>query len=159
MLFKLTINHLQNYLTKAKFNPQYQKETDQVYLLQQRMGIEIASFLRLMEGGNLLQIITFVPIKIRKETVNDLARLLHKINRDIDFPGFCMDESSELVFYRIVMPCINQQCDGDILEKHLRAIPIITSSFYKLIAPVIKGEKTYEEMLVNPAASSNDSEQ
>lgn len=157
MHFKLSNNLLQNYLTKCHYQPQFQKETNQVYLLQQQSGIELASFLRIMDDGKLLQIITFVPVKIRRETTGDLGRILHKINRDLDFPGFCMDESTGLVFFRIVIPCLHQQCDGELLESHLKAVPKICSTFYQLIAAVAAGSKTYDELmdqLKSPPVSS-----
>jgi hypothetical protein len=155
MHFKVSNTQLQNFLTKCRYQPQFQQETGQIYLLQQHSGIELASFLRILDDGKLLQVITFIPVKIRSETVNDLGRILHKINRDLDFPGFCMDESTKLVFYRIVMPCLHQQCDGDLLEAHLKAIPKICASFYPLIETIASGSKTYDELISQLASSAS----
>lgn len=151
MHIKANLNHIQNYLTKNQFLPQFQKETNQIFIVNQRLGVETATFLRLLSENKLLQIITFIPLKIRKETLIDLSRLLHKLNRDIDFPGFGMDESTGMVFFRVVMPCLNEQCDGELLLQHLKNVPQATSAFYNLIASIIMGNKTFEELYQSTA--------
>jgi hypothetical protein len=147
MFCPATINQIQAHLEKQGLKPQFQKETNQIYLITLKSGIELVMFLRLLSEGELLQIITFVPVKIRQETLNDLSRLLHKLNRDLDFPGFGIDEDTGIIFFRVVMPCLNRQCDLDILEKHLEAVPKIVVAFYKVIDTIVKGETTFDELL------------
>ncbi|MDR3623584.1 MAG: YbjN domain-containing protein [Chlamydiales bacterium] len=147
MQLKLTLNTLLNYLQNNKFMPQLQADTNQISILFRSATIEFAIFLRLLDEGELLQILIYIPIQLKDETLNDTARLLHKLNHDLDVPGFGISEYAKLIFYRIVMPCPNKICNTDLLNKYLQIGPKACTGLYQLISSIVDGKNTFDELM------------
>src|ERR1700722_19094980 len=100
----LTMDHLREYLIAQKFPVHFQQETNQIYMLYTIGGKEFPLFMRIFGDADLLQLLTFIPCHLHSNATNSLARLLHLLNKELDIPGFGMDEAAKFVFYRVMLP-------------------------------------------------------
>lgn len=147
-MIPLSLESLQDYLSQNEFEVKQQPETDQIYLLFKVQEQEYPVFLRVMDDGELLQILSFIPHSLQTKTIPDVARLLHLFNKEIDIPGFGMDESTaKVVFFRIVLPAIEGTVSGEIVAGYINSIKVITETFYPVILAVSTGAATYEEIV------------
>lgn len=135
------------FLTQHKLNPSVQKETNQVYVVFKIDGQDFPLFFRIYEGEELLQMLIFFPLQLKPERLNPMARMLHLLNKEIDLPGFGMDESVGLVFHRITIPIFNHKIETNLLESYLQAVPKICKQFYPAIAGTALTDLSFEEIL------------
>jgi hypothetical protein len=145
-MITLNLDDIQNFLVQEQFKSQIQKETHQIYLLYKIEGREFPLFLRIFPGGDLLQLIAFIPCHLKAATFGDLGRLLHLINKEMDIPGFGMDEEANLIFYRVMMPSVEKQVHGNHLKRFIQSIEQILKNFGPLIALVAFGGTSFEEI-------------
>ena len=145
--FKLTLNNLFDFLTKDKYLPQLQKETSQIYLLLKTSSLELALFFRIISNAELLQIVTYLPIKVNEECKNDLARLLLKLNNDIDMPGFSLNEPSNLVFFRLVLPCTKKMVCPLMLKQFIDISTNAVVTFIDSIRSISSGKITFDSLM------------
>lgn len=124
-----------------------QEETQQIYLVLKVEQKDYPVFLRIFDEAHLLQIIAFIPCSLDKATVNDMARLLHMLNKEIDVPGFGMDETSEIVFYRLMLPAQHKKMDSEQILEFLRATEQVCGMFTPPIEAIASGQLTLEEIM------------
>lgn len=134
---------VQSKYADAKLQP----ETGQVLLMQKIHEADCPTFLRLVEQGEMLQILTFLPLKLKEKTLPDLARVLHLINKEIDIPGFGIDEESQVMFYRTMLPSSKQKIDEEVLEAYLGSIKMLLETFFPMIMAVNEGIASFKEVL------------
>lgn len=146
-MIELNVENLRNHLKSQNWDPQMQEETGQLYLLFKFQDIEYVMFFRIYEKEDFLQMLLFLPSKIKEGCENDLARLLHRINQGIDMPGYGMNEDARAIFYRIMLPTV----DGQLEEKHIDAILNSLEGLCKMfsvaIIGVAQGKITYEKLI------------
>lgn len=123
-----------------------QAESNQLLIINKIEHVEFPLFVRIMEESDLIQLLLFFPTKIKKETLSDLARALHLLNKELDIPGFGMDEKSDFVYFRALIPCNNNKCDPAIFDKYLNAVQMIGKSFLPLVAATSQGLINFEEV-------------
>lgn len=146
-MIPLTLDSLYSYLSENNQDVKKQPETNQLYVLFKVQDQEYPLFLRVMDEGELLQLLAFMPISLENKTVADVGRLLHLFNKEIDIPGFGMDEAAKVIFYRIVLPSIDKKISGEIVSGYLNSIKVITETFYPVIAAVVMGAATYSDIV------------
>lgn len=146
-MIHLKLEKILDYLQKKGFPAQLQKETNQLVMVFKIADREFPFFLRIFEGGELLQLLAFLPCNTTSNTIADTGRLLHLLNKELDIPGFGLDESTSVVFYRCMIPVQNQQIDEALLEAFLSSIQLVCKSFAPVIAAVAYGSATFEEVL------------
>jgi hypothetical protein len=146
-MIPLSLDSLYEYLTTQKVDVKRQPETKQLYVLNKIHDTEYPTFIRVMDEGELLQILAFMPVSLDPKTVPDLSRLLHLFNKEIDIPGFGMDEASKVCFYRIVLPGLENQISGEIVTGYMNSIHVIIETFFPVIAAVVTGAANYEDIL------------
>lgn len=160
-MIKVSLESLQEHLVKKKFAVKFQPETKQLYMVFQIDKKEYPLFIRILNGSNFVQLLLFFPGNIRPARFNEIARLLHLINKEIDAPGFCIDEESGYVFYRNVIPAVEQKIDPTLLENFINASELLCKSFTPVITNVATGvldfnsvlKRSIEEKKSNPAFS------
>jgi hypothetical protein len=143
---ELTLDNVKELLSK-NHDIQYQEETNQLYMVMKVQGLDFPLFIRVYDEGDLLQLILFIPITLQPSTTPDLARLLHTLNKEIDIPGFGMDESSKVVFYRIMLPSYNKQIEEGLIEMFMSSLPLVAESFAPIIVTAASGNATYDEIM------------
>ncbi len=146
-MIKVSTESLLDFLKESKLDPHHQNETGQIHTLIRIGGKEFPLFIRYQENSALIQLLTFMPVAVKRGTQADLARVLHLLNKELDIPGFGIDEQSETCFYRIVLPYRNQSIEADILSSYLNAIRLICETFGPLIISVAVGSRTFQEVL------------
>ena len=124
-----------------------QNETKQLLTKFSQNGYEYPMFIRQLNGGNLLQVLTFIPCSVESDAFVDLGRLLHMINKELDMPGFCCDEDSKTVFYRTVIPCINGQVDEPLFHAYLSTTQHVCEMFGTIVQAVAIKAMTLDEMM------------
>lgn len=135
------------YLKDKNINAQLQKETNQICIVFKLGEKEYPLFIRIFEGGELLQLLAFLPCNIKEKTAGDTARLLHLLNKEIDMPGFGMDEAASVVFYRQMIPAKDKKVDKTLFDAYLHAAQVVCQSFAPVIAAVAYGAATFQEVV------------
>lgn len=146
-MIPLTLDSLYDYLSKNGFAIKRQPETEQLFILFKVEQQEYPLFFRIMDEGDLLQLLAFMPIGADAKTIADLSRLLHLFNKEIDIPGFGMDEGAKVIFYRVVLPANNKKIEGDIVTGYINSINMITETFFPVIVAVVTGKVTFSEVV------------
>jgi hypothetical protein len=146
-MIPLTIEKLNSALLEKKYNPEKQKETGQIYLTYQAFNQDFPLFIRVVESGDLLQLLLFFPMNLQEKSNPDMARLLHLINKELDIPGFGMDEQMGVIFYRNMLPAMDKKIDGNIVDAYLKSMQTLAETFFPVIAAVAHGSATFEDIL------------
>ena len=144
---KVNEHNLVETLKKLKFEPKVQPETKQVYIVFEHEKREFPIFFRNLHEGELLQLLTFIPTNVDADKVQEVARFLHMLNKELDVPGFCIDEQSLTVFYRLVLPTLKKEFDPEALEAFLNTSQVVCKSFGTVIEALSVGALSLEEIL------------
>jgi len=147
----LQIPALIEHLKAQKLDVKLQEDTGQAFIVfktkMQGQELEFPTFFRIYEEGALLQFLTFIPTMLSVETRGETARLLLAINKELDLPGFGMDEEAGAVFYRIMLPSPDGSIHTNLFESILKAVQEVTKAFSPSIMEVSQGYSTYDELL------------
>jgi hypothetical protein len=147
-MISLTLENLKKSLAKHGYDFSSQQETNQLYTILNIDDQEFALFLRVYKEGDLLQIIAFIPSKITEESKSQVARLLHFYNKELDIPGFGMDEISGAIFFRTMVAAPNRKISEEELTKYLSAVQLACKTFYQSIEAIAIGAMTFDDILV-----------
>lgn len=156
-MIPLELHKIRTHLRSLGIESELQTETNQLCILFKIAERDFPLFIRVYEGGELLQLLGFIPCNTKKETVADTARLLHLLNKEIDLPGFGMDENSEVVFYRCMIPAKDKKIDGNILNSYINATQVVCQSFAAVIAGVAYGAATFDEVVAKSKENKSQS--
>lgn len=146
-MIALSFENIQKHLKKKNIEAEKQAETNQLYVVLKIAEREFPLFIRIFEGGELLQLLTFLPCNTKPSTLADTARLLHLLNKELDVPGFGMDEDSSTVFYRCMIPVQKAQLDEVLFDAYMNSIELVCRSFAPVVVAVAFGAATFEEIL------------
>lgn len=142
--------HLQDLLEFVRRNypdAQIQKETNQILFVLKLHELEFPVFLRLVEQGEILQIIGFFPLKLKAKTIPDIARVLHFINKEVDIPGFGIDEDSDVIFYRVMLPSVNKELNEELVEAYITSLKMLVDTFFPMIMAVNESFATFKDVM------------
>jgi len=134
-------------LKGMNLEPKVQDQTGQIYTVFEHEGGQFPTFFRLLHEGDLIQMITFVPYTVTRTMLGDVGRFLHMINKELDLPGFCLDESSTTVFYRLVLPTSKKEFQQESFEALLNTSRLVITSFATVIAGLAVGATSLDEIL------------
>lgn len=170
-MLNVTPDSLVQFMRKNKYEADIQAETLQVYTIFKINQKEYPLFLRVFDEGHLLQILVFIPCHLepneqfasskkkeqsdshtskhadQKVLVADIARLLHLLNKELDVPGFGMDEVAGVVFYRIMLPTPKKKIESDLLMAFLKTVEHVCQMFSAPIEAVSSGQMTLDQIL------------
>lgn len=138
---------LMEFLNKNNYSADIQKETQQVFTILKIAQRDYPLFLRLFPESQHLQMLLFVPTQLQPDSKYDMARLLHMLNKEMDLPGFGMDEVAGVVFYRLMIPAMHKKIDGELLLGYLKTAQNICELFMGPIEAVAQGHATLDEIL------------
>jgi hypothetical protein len=144
---KVNNKTLKESMDKIGLQAEEQEGSPQLMAKLSQNGTEYPMFVRQLDGGNLLQMLTFVPCTIEQESFFDLSRLLHMINKELDMPGFCCDEDSRTVFYRVVIPCLSNQIDENLLLAYINTTKEICGMFGTIVQAIAINAMSLNEMM------------
>ncbi|MBA3957592.1 MAG: YbjN domain-containing protein [Parachlamydiaceae bacterium] len=146
MMITLNIKQLLEHLRAQNYDAQFQELTHQVYIVFTIDHREFPLFIK--TDGEVLQLMIFMPCRVEQPVVPDLARVLHLINKELDLPGFGMDENQGLVFYRGFIPSSNGKIESDLLDQILHSMIKLAPTFFPLIAYAVSGTATFNKLVV-----------
>lgn len=146
-MMTLNNDNLLKFLKDQGLDAQLQPETNQVYVLYKFFNHDFPLFFRIYEGGEMLQLLVFFPLQIKNTRFDAVGRLLHLLNKEIDIPGFGIDENVGLVFHRIMIPCIDKKVDEKLLGTYVSSIPKICEQFVGTIAGTASSDLNFDEIL------------
>jgi len=134
-------------LEKVEVKASFQEESQQLAATLSFHGSDYPMFIRELSDANLLQMIIFIPCTVQEESADDLARLLHMINKELDMPGFCWDEDSRTVFYRLIIPALQKNCDETLFQVYIETTKRVCSMFGTIIQAIAIGAMSLQEMM------------
>ena len=146
-MLKITQHTLLQELKRLNFEALVQEETNQIYLIFKHERREFPLFIRILHEVELLQLLTFIPTNVKPECLNDLGRFLHMVNKELDVPGFCLDEASGTVFYRLILPTFQKEINPTIFEAFLNTSQVVCKTFSPAIEAIGNGVMTLEEVI------------
>jgi len=129
------------------YDAEFQQETNQVYIIFKEDEREYPLFFRAFEGGELLQLIAFFPVQLEQKVVADVSRLLHLLNKELDVPGFGLDEIGGVIFYRSMLNMENNKIDESLLEKYVTTTRTACKTFGKTIEAVAVSAVTVDDLI------------
>ncbi len=157
-MIKLTYDNLKALLAKESLDAQLQIETNQLYAPLKVGEREFPFFARIFEESGLLQLLVFLPCTVAKDKVPDMGRLLHMFNKELDVPGFGMDEVIGVVFFRCMVPSFQNEVEEGILESFMATFKTVCNSFSPAVEALAAGAITFEQMLAKAAAAQKEAE-
>lgn len=146
-MMKLTHDGIVKLLNERNLKPEYQKDHDQTFIVMNVKSQEVPIFFGIRAEGSLLQLIAYIPFEMHKTTLTEVARLMHILNKEVDMPGFCIDEGQMLMFYRLVVPCLNGEFDERFFNMYLGTIKVALETFMGAILMVSGGQITVDQFL------------
>lgn len=158
-MLKLTNDALLTYFKKQGLDSQIQSETNQIYAPLKSGDREFPFFVRVFEESGLLQLLVFLPCNVPPERVADMARLLHMFNKELDVPGFGMDEMIGVVFFRAMVPSIKGEVSEATVESFLTTFKTVCHSFSPAVEALAAGVITFDEMLAKANAAQKEAEE
>lgn len=153
-MINITLDAIFDHLKKNNYNPQKQTETNQIYVLLKINESEFPLFFRIYDGDNLLQMLTFIPCPLNPNLIGDMARLLHLFNKELDIPGFGMDETAGVIFYRLMIPTPEKKVSKNLLDAYISTFGQICTTFSAPIQAVGYGATTLDEIFAQIKASN-----
>lgn len=170
-MINISPDSLLTFMQKNKYEADIQSDTQQVYTIFKIQQKEYPLFLRVFDNGHLLQLLVFIPCHLEpnenfmptKESkysrsekaqspeqqaiIADVARLLHLLNKELDVPGFGMDEAAGVVFYRLMLPTPKKKIESDLLLAFIKTVEHVCQMFSTSIEAVSSGQMTLNEIL------------
>jgi hypothetical protein len=146
-MIPLEINALLAFIQQQGHAAEIQAETNQIYFPLKAKEQEFPVFMRIFDESGLLQILAFFPCSLEKNTIADTARLLHMFNKELDLPGFGMDELSGVVFFRWMMPTDKKKVSEELLANFITTLKTVCQTFSTVIRAVAAGAVTFEVLL------------
>ncbi|MGE3954948.1 MAG: YbjN domain-containing protein [Parachlamydiales bacterium] len=134
MMIKLTLDNLYTHLKKS-YDAKLQDENKQIHIMLKVGEQEVPLFVGVLHEA-LVQMIAYLPYEMKEGSAGDVARFLHHLNKELDMPGFGMDEKAGLLFYRLVIPCLKPEVDGELVDAHLKTLERALQSVLEGIAAV-----------------------
>ncbi len=153
-MLDVTLDNLIDHLKQKGLDATLQEETQQVLTVLKEEEREYPTFFRIFKESSLLQIICFFPFQVPKDNIAEVARLLHLLNRELDIPGFGLDEKSFVCFFRVMLHIPGKQLDEKILESYLNTFSVVTKTFTKTIEAVAAGAVKMDQILEQAESST-----
>ena len=133
-MLKLDLNALQSHLKKAH-DAKLQAENKQIHIMLKVGDQEVPLFVGILHEA-LVQMIAYLPYEMKEGSMGDVARFLHHLNKELDMPGFGMDEKAGLLFYRLVIPCLKPEVEEELIDAHLKTLERAIQSVLEGISAV-----------------------
>jgi hypothetical protein len=146
-MIKVTQQDLLEALKNLKLEPHIQTETNQIYCILKHEKREFPLFIRLLHDGELIQMLTFIPCSVKTSQLNDISRFLHIVNKELDVPGFCVDEASSTIFYRLIIPTFKKEIAKETFDALVNTTQLVCNTFSAAIEAMSQGFMTLDDVL------------
>jgi hypothetical protein len=146
-MIELTLSNIQELMGTLGIQMDLEPNTNQLQAIKKFGQFEYPVFARIYEDSRMLQLLIFIPCNIKKGSESDTARLLHLINKEMDIPGFGMDENSSVLFYRVMLVARSRKIDKELVGIFIKSLENICLSFTVPIISVAQGKVSYEDVV------------
>lgn len=146
-MIPLDLNSLLAFFQQQGHLAEIQADTNQIYFSIKVESREFPVFSRVFEESGLLQVLVFFPCAIESTSISDMARLLHMFNKELDLPGFGMDEGSGVVFFRWMISTQNQKIPEEFVSACLGTLKTVCSNFTAVVEAVASGSITFDALV------------
>lgn len=146
-MIDLQLDKILHYLRSQDYDAHIQEHTKQIYLIYKIHHKEFPLFIRIYEPQQMLQLLIFMPCALTSQGITETARLLHLLNKELDMPGFGMDENAGAIFYRLTIPFFSSKMDETLLNGFLASLKDLSQSLYPAIELTATGQATLEDIL------------
>lgn len=147
-MLEVNFDDLLKHLQKKGHPVEFQKETQQLVFLLKQDKREFPVFIKIYPS-KWIQILTFLPCQVKSEQNASLARLLHIINREIEYPGFGMDEKAGYAFFRCMIPPLKGQIGEQTLDNFIDLTFDACKNYSPAIEAVAMGLVQLNDLLKN----------
>ena len=100
-----------------------------------------------------IQFETALPFTFSDKSSPEVSSFLHFLNRQLELPGFEMDEGNRLILYRYVLLSSEDRLQPDLLKGIIGSISLMLDLFGEAIEKVAVEETTFNEILEKILAS------
>ncbi len=138
-MLEISIKNVLEHLRQTNHDAQIQAETQQVVCILHLAGRDFPLFVKVDADERVLQILIFMPCMMGPRSTAEVGRLLHFLNKELDLPGFGMDETAGVIFYRCVLPTSDGKVDINLFDSIMVSIPRLAQVFFPVIAAVANG--------------------
>lgn len=146
-MIKADLESIKECLKNNNFDVQVQEETNQLYILFKLFQVDFPLFIKVSHEGELIQLLMFIPSQLNTQKSGDVARLLHFLNKEMDVPGFGLDENNKVFFYRFVIATSNKEIEESTVVSTVNAARVACETFATTIQAVNQGKLRFEEVL------------
>lgn len=146
-MIPLNFPAIQEFLKEKGVESEMQKETNQLVIKLKLAQREFPLFIRIYDGNEMLQLLAFLPVQIKPAAIAGTARLLNFLNKELDIPGFGMDEDAGVAFFRAMIPVKNAELEPLFLMGFLNAVQIACHTFAGVVASVASGSSMYSDVV------------
>jgi len=129
-MLELKLPKLLDHLKKDQPDAEIQEEHKQIALML-KLGENDEKNVPLFVGvlhDTVVQMIAYLPYELKKDASAEVGRFLHLLNKQLDVPGFGMDEESGKIFYRVLVPCHKPELEAELLDAYIRTIKTACAS-------------------------------
>jgi hypothetical protein len=155
MTIDFSLHALLAYLKANQLQPELQKETGQTFIMYEIQNFEVPVFFLLHSESKLLQLVAYLPYHLPEKTLGETARLLHILNKELDMPGFGLDENEKLMFYRAVLPCLDGKIETRLFNMYLGTARIACETFMHAIGVIVSGSATVDALMKEKKRQEN----
>lgn len=141
-----TLPEIKKLLEKEGHEAHFQGSTQQVYTILKHDNREFPLFVRIMEHTELMQMLAFFPVSLQKESVADTARLLLLFNKELDIPGFGMDEEGGVVFFRCMINLPGKKIDPALFHQYLNTISTACKAFSPAVEAIVSRALSFDKL-------------
>lgn len=144
---ELTYPNLKQHLAK-KF-PQIAMEPQGNQLLATMIigNKDYPFFVRIFDEGVVYQLIAFIPCSWHSHYTPQMAQLLHLLNKELEIPGFGLDDTIRIAFFRAMLFAKNSHFDEQLLDAMVEAVEVACETFTPVITQVANGELSYLDVV------------
>jgi hypothetical protein len=139
MILEFSKEAIFRYLQSKDFAPEQQKETDLIFIKIKADVYDVPIFFDIHQERGLLNMMSYLPFQLQEKSIAQVARLLHMINRHFDMPGWGMDEEHKFIFFRLLLPTLDNKLDERLLAAYIQVSSIACITFIHAIARVTTG--------------------
>ncbi|MBB63962.1 MAG: hypothetical protein CMO81_02740 [Waddliaceae bacterium] len=149
-----SLSKLHALITQLGFEASIQEITGQVHFMLNAEEYPIPCFVKSFSDGKNLQLIAFLPFEYREDCLSQLSRALHLLNKEIDMPGFGLDEQNGMSFFRAIIPCPQAKISKSLVRSYIEICKKAVSKFLPVVAAIGLGKSTVEELQTASNAKS-----
>lgn len=146
-MIEMTSEALLDFYREQGLEATADRETGQVLFNLSYEQTQCPVFVRIYPEGQLLQLMMFFPMMMQPKSQGDTARLLHFFNKELDIPGFGMDETAGVCFFRCMIPTNEQKISKEILRGYLDTLRTVCQNFFSSIGVITTRAMTFEALM------------